>query len=523
MPDDTINIYAESSFTAATSGSEDAYVNFLTRVDDNIGRSSNPAELELITSISGQSSFTVEYQAIVSGTGDFTSTALAFELDTLSSGVLVALTEYSTPTNSGTPSYRNNYAEYFTGFSRTSGTQDPRVDATMGDDYLVSENMLHSYWTFAADNTTRNYLTLYTAGNDYDPTDPDDVVTSGTHDSDTYFTMGTLSGHTGTIIEYVDLTLAGYVFHFYPYDLSYNFDAVAGQEDVAGPHELEATVISGALDKINFDLYSSTVASGSLNSDAYCGLVDLVSYGAEAQTISGTISYHFSNIYCGTQHTQGFNFDVQLLSLKISNFSLAVGEYVNSTGTICVDITDDVYNVVTSGTHFIIDGTVTSGIFTPITHGYRMCYDPVDDFASILGSTTFTVHAQNDHGDTLERDFYLTSGYIVEYDNVGQDYGYGSQVVVRMTAENFASCPAAATYAYWFTTAGKRYYRQDLPATIIGRPLDQSDLAAILIPNTELVYFYGKTFRVEVQAKDFAGNEMTPYIFEFRIEDKPED
>jgi hypothetical protein len=448
---------------------------------------------------------------------------LTYELGTLTSGVLVALTEYATPTTSGIAGYKNSYADYFTGFGKASGTLDPRIDATMGDDYLVSNNMLHTYWTFAAENHTDDYLTLYTAGNDYDPTDPlDTVVTSGTKNYPTLFTMGTLiSG--GIVIEYVDITLAGYVFNFYPDDLSYKFDVHAGLEDVAGKHEIEVDSISGALDRIDFDLYSVTSASGVVNSDSYCGLVDLVSYSAEAQTISGGIGYYYSNVYCGTQNNQGFSFDVQLLSLKISNFSLAVGEYVNSTGTICVDVTDDIYNVSTSGTYFIIDDTVASGIFSPITNGYRMCYDPVDDFTSILGTTTFTVHAQNDHGDVLERDFYLTSGYVVEYDNFGNDYGYGSQVVVRMTAENWASCPASATYAYWFTTSPKPYYREDLPATIIGRTLEQSDLTASLTPDTELIYFYGKTFRVELRAKDFAGNEMEPYIFEFRIEDKPED
>ena len=523
MADGTINIYAESSFTATTSGSEDAYVAFLTRLDDNIGRSDTPTELELVTSVSGQSYIPVEYQAIVSGTRYFTSTALTFELpSTMSSGVLVALTEYSTPTTSGIPGTKSSRAEYFTGLTRISGSLDHRIDAIIGDGYAVTENILHTYWTFDSNDVATNYLTLYTAGNDYDYTDPEShVITSGTKSYPSLFTMGALiSG--GVVIKYVDITLAGYVFDFYPYDLSQKFDLYACLEDTAGKHEFDTKVISGALDRIDFDLYSTAIASGVVNSDAYCTLEDLVSYSTEAQTISGTIGYYFSNIYCGTSTHQGFKFDVQLLSLKISNFSLAVGEYVNATGTICVDVTDDVYNVSTSGTYFIIDDTVTSGTFTPITNGYRMCYDPVDDFASILGATTFTVHARNDHGDTLERDFYLTSGYIVEYDNVGQDYGYGSQVVVRMTAENWASCPASAAYAYWFTTGQKPYYRRDLSATILGRPLEQSDLTANLTPETGLIYFYGKTFRVELRAKDFAGNEMTPYIFEFRIEDKPD-
>ena len=209
--------------------------------------------------------------------------------------------------------------------------------------------------------------------------------------------------------------------------------------------------------------------------------------------------------------------------LNISDFSLNVDEYTERTASICVALTDYAYSVVTSGTYFIIDDSVVSGTFTSISGGYIMCYDPVDDFASIDGLTTFTVHTQNDHNDVLEEDFYLTSGYIVEYYNPGQDYGYGSQVVVRMTAENLASCPSTGTEAYWFTTTPKLYYRSDLGATIIPRPYFTKDLSASIEPKTGTIYYYGKLFKVEIRAKDFAGNVMAPYIFEFRIEDKPED
>jgi hypothetical protein len=149
-----------------------------------------------------------------------------------------------------------------------------------------------------------------------------------------------------------------------------------------------------------------------------------------------------------------------------------------------------------------------------------MCYDPIDNFASILGATTLTVHAQNDNGDILERDFYVTSGYLVEYNNEVQDYGFGNTVVVRMTAENFASCPLTNTDAYWFTTVQK--VTKDLTATIVGIPWGEFDLGASIVPQTDTIYFYGKVFTVEIRAKDFAGNEMTPYIFEFQIEDKPD-
>jgi hypothetical protein len=89
-----------------------------------------------------------------------------------------------------------------------------------------------------------------------------------------------------------------------------------------------------------------------------------------------------------------------------------------------------------------------------------------------------------------------------------------------MTAENFASCPLTNVDAYWFTTVQK--ITKDLTATIRGVPWSELDLGASITPQTDTIYFYGKVFTVEIRAKDFAGNEMTPYTFEFRIEDKPD-
>jgi len=149
-----------------------------------------------------------------------------------------------------------------------------------------------------------------------------------------------------------------------------------------------------------------------------------------------------------------------------------------------------------------------------------MCFDSPTDFDNLVGATTVTVHTENDNGDTLEQDFYLTSGYIVEYDNRTQNYGFGSQVVVRGTAENLASCPTTGVDAYFFTTTPKTGV--DLGASIIGRPWIESNLTAEITPTTDTVYFYGKIFRIEVRAKDLAGNVMEPLIFEFKIEDKPE-
>lgn len=208
------------------------------------------------------------------------------------------------------------------------------------------------------------------------------------------------------------------------------------------------------------------------------------------------------------------------ISLDISNFSLGPYEYTSTSGSICVDITDDIYNVVTSGTYFVIDGATVSGItFDPITDGYRMCYDPVDEFESFVGPTEIIIHTENDNSDALEMSFYITSGYTVGFKHRTNPYDYDKQVVVRAAAENLASCPRLGTDAYWFTTVPK--ISKDLGATINAVPWSTNNLGAEITPTTDTIYFYGKTFKVEIRAKDLAGNVMEPYIFEFKIEDKP--
>ena len=195
---------------------------------------------------------------------------------------------------------------------------------------------------------------------------------------------------------------------------------------------------------------------------------------------------------------------------------------------------NDVYNVLTSASGITcsgtcclkVDGTAVPVTFSGITDGYRMFYNPADDFSSITGNTEFLVRGENSNGDVLERSYYLVSGYLEDYDNIerlGFDYGYETQVLVRMSAEDWATCPTFSADAYWFETEGLK--ERDLGASITGELPDivstQEDLTASIYPQS-LAYFYGKTFRVVLRCSDFAGNVMEPYEFEFKIEDAPE-
>lgn len=155
-----------------------------------------------------------------------------------------------------------------------------------------------------------------------------------------------------------------------------------------------------------------------------------------------------------------------------------------------------------------------------------MFYDSLDDFNSLEGPIVFTAHAENQCGDTLEKDYYLTFGYVVEYKNVqdqldSMDYGFDNKIAVRVTAENYASCPKLSSLAWEFES--KTQNNGDLGASITGRfhAWDYSDMTASIQPHST-AYFYGKEFTVVVKAKDFAGNQMEPLNLKYRIEDKPE-
>jgi hypothetical protein len=530
MPESSIDIYVDTSFfdfDSTYSGSENVTAVYKTVDAGNIGQRDTPVDYVVPSVTSGVADSPVEFFLTYSGMLNeaYLNMSNKYEVSTAISGVEVALLSYSIPTTtSGLSRADDTELKYFTGVAPISGFLDTNIGFIGGQLYPFSEDIYTNYWLFLEDTVYYDYDGFYTAGGHYDPLIPgppeNQVIISGTDDYAQYFTMGSLLTD-GTVQAYLEIFLSGYPFMFKPEDYTYRFHSVAGLEsDKQGPL-FEAAVISGGMSYTPFDVYSTTTGSGYYNVDTVCGLVDLASYAFDLETITGTIGYYFSDVVCGTVGTTGYGFDIDLLSLKISNFSLDIDEYTEASGTICVDITDDIYNVVTSGTYFIIDSTVTSGnVFTPITDGYRMCYDSPNDFEDILGSTTFTVHASNDNGDVLERDYYLTAGYFVEYENREQDYGLGTTVAVRGFAENLASCPSSDASAYAFETVPRR--SSDLGVSIVGVPYSEGNLSAEITPTTDTIYFYGKVFRVEVRAKDFAGNEMEPFEFEFKIEDAPD-
>jgi hypothetical protein len=507
MPIGTINIYIDNSFLSTVSGSSDARIDYPVRQADNKGEGINPTYYTAGAGISGTQLINVLFTSSKdTTTSGVISTAQTFVVNTLSSGVLATcLVDYALPiTSSGLTRYINTDHAYFTGQYKLPGFQPSRVQFLAGKSYDYFTATLLSLRLSERVDGGSNYVSNYTS--------PSGLLGTEYVNTRSTFAGSLITG--GNVNAFIDSFFAGYVFHHSP------FQIICGIPGTSFGSDFDVELTSGDVKSILTSVMVGLERNGLVSDfDVYAGSVEEPEVNFDVELVDGRIAFLDYELFSGLQSIKSTVFDVDLFSLKISDLSLDEGEYINADGTLCVSITDDVYNVVPGGCYFIIDGVIASGIFTPITDGYRMCYDPVDDFASVLGAVEFKVMALNDNGDINYKSFYLTSGYSVEYDNIDQDYGQGNKIVIRMSAENFASCPGVGTFAYEVETVPKE--SRDLPVSINGLPeFWSSNLQAIIYPNST-AYFYSKVMKVETRAKDYAGNEMEPFIFEFKIEDKP--
>lgn len=526
MPD--VDIFIDSSFFAAISGTNDISIGSRFEAADNIGLYTIIVDYKTIAA--SNTSIDIDNEIFITNSGTLSSgiknVALGYQSTATISGSSDIDLSYRTPTDSGTLDIVYvDLAYYATSSGSFSDTIiDTKNEFSMPTSLDVAYNISTYFRSPASGIIYSDYEADYTAGGEVDPLISgsliDQFITYAKYDISSLFTKGATT-NSGSITTNHEVFFAGYPMTFTPEKYTYRFHLVAGDEGISNSYDWESTVISGAVLDLSFDAIAGISGTNYIKTDSICGVSGTQYNNFYLETISGTINHYYFESICGVSGTNGIGFDIDLFSLKISNFSLDIAEYGPASGTICVDITDDVYNVVTSGTYFIIDGVVISGTnFYPIIDGYRMCYDSPTEFEEFIDTTEITVHGENDNGDSLEVDFYVTSGYIVEFKHRVNPYDYNKQVVVRGTAENNGSCPTIGTDAYWFTTVPR--LSRDLGAIITGIPYSESNLSASITPTTETIFFYGKTFRIEVRAKDFAGNVMTPYIFEFKIEDMPE-
>lgn len=520
MPDDTINIWVDSTFTDSDSDTEDVAVEYFPAGVDNIGSYSMPVvyRAEDVEDETEDIPLTYQTSASVSGVLDLSS---YYFLDSVSSGTNSTPAEFYGvlgPTLSGVNSTPH---AYLTGYTAISGAVNEEITFILGRQMDTTENVSLAFWSRPVISGTLDFLNNYTnftgsTGVNGLPTPTND----GVIDREIVYS-NLYSLVSGTVDRIVDITFAGYV--WFPFDT----DVYSTLLSMGNETEFEATTISGNVVPIWSDVFSTALTISGINTDLYCSVSDMRDIDYETTVISGAVTPIESDVYSTAVIKSGLDFNVDLYSLKISNFSLGIGEYTAASGYISVDVTDDECPVSTSGTYFMVDGTQVSGTLSTITDGYRLTYDPVDDFASLEGPTVFTVHAENTCGDVLEDDFYLTFGYRLEYiNNPGAfqnlDYGFDNKVAVRVSAEDMASCPELDSLAWEFES--KERFNTDLGASIrgvLGGSSVEENLTASIYPQST-AYFYEKEFTVVVNAKDFAGNQMEPFILTYRIEDKPE-
>lgn len=201
------------------------------------------------------------------------------------------------------------------------------------------------------------------------------------------------------------------------------------------------------------------------------------------------------------------------MTILIDNFSVGFEEWLAITDLIsfAVDVIDHTYNITTSGTYFIHNGQIVSTSYSGISDGYKFYYYP----PTISGEVNLTIHAENDNSETKEEDYYLLYGYNVKFDEL-IDWGPKKEVVITADAKNLAFCPNIVGEASYFETADLRSY--DLGASI--NPVGYVNLGATIFPQNTF-FFYGRTYKIKIEnVKDFSGNIMPVYEFEFTIENK---
>jgi hypothetical protein len=508
------NIWVDASFLAGDTDEEDISVEYVIASPDNIGSRSIPTVYFNPNFATRGRDVSVGYTTSASLPGTRNLNVLFFSQGTsaLSTSLVDFGAEYfaEKTLTSGTNDFD---VQYVTGYNTVSGSVNKRVSAIIGNlttNYIDRYNYFRYYPSISGVLNNEMVYQNFT-GSIIDP------YLSISYDNEVEYGFGTTS--TGTTDKIVDISFAGWA------NFPHMFDVYSCIEDLSIISTIDVENIDGGIPIVDMDVYATTVSATILNLDTYSSDESNYYTFFDLDTISGSVDCMPSDVYSTVSGTYSCSIDIDLYPIKIGNFSLDIEAYTDATNSIYVDVTDDTCPVSVSGTYLMVDGQTVVTTMSGIIDGYRMFYDPINDYVDLEGPTIFTVHAENECGDSLEESIYLTFGYIVEFNNsdnlYGIDYGFGNKVVVRVSVEDFASCPSTDTLAFEFES--KNRYNTDLSASITGIEVvgdtGYDNLSASISP-ISTAYFYGKEFVVVVNAKDFAGNEMEPLVLTYRIEDK---
>lgn len=521
MPDSTNNIWIDSTFYEPTDGDTDLVVRYTTVAADNIGSHLTPVIYSPVASVYNHvniGSFAT-FQTISgsninnTAVGYFTTSGTMTGVNNLQSSLLLY------PISSSGIMSTNMI--YFTGYTAIPGSINTTENYIAGNEYNAMSStpsyFLSPYSVSGIKNFVTNY-TDYTGSTQIDGTPIPSYSGFGNVNSvyDNIFD----SYNSSCVNKIIDISFAGWV------DFTFSTDIYSADEAHSGAITTYISSIDGKVSHVDVDSYSCSLMNKAHVASLYSTIQQGVNIPYDAITISGSVHSFDCTTCTSSELDKSLKFNVDLLSLKISNFSIGVGDFITASGIIYVDVTDDEYQVSIDHTYLEIDGVVVPIVMMPITDGYRLLYDPTSNFVSMTGPSVFTVNATNTNGITIRDDFYVTFGYVVEYNNnkgftEAIDYGFDNRVAVRISIEDYSSCPTQSTVAWEFDSKGM--FNNDIGASINGRlyGLEQSNMPASIYP-LSTAYFYGKEVRVVLNAKDFAGNDMEPLVLTYKIENKPQ-
>jgi len=514
MPNETNNVYLDSTFTLTDEGYTvvDSTAEFADPAD-NIGDYNMPIIYQTESSMVEAVNSNVEYYIVdtISGTD---SIPIFFFRELFSDfGVVPSIIDYNV--GSVTSGTCDNYIVYLTGYNVVSGTVSEKITYIAGEQYNSFKSYLVEHICDTAISGSNSYWQNYMNYSGHVNASGLPIPSVGVQENIiTEYNTGVQNA--GEVNSDIDITFAGWV------EFPFLTDIFSTDLNISNIHLFDVQTISGCVTPVRLDTYSTQLVASGIKIDVYCSLLEMSDLLFEVETINGGVPYLTKNVYSTAVGLPGLPCDIHLYSLKITNFSLDVGEYTKATNYISVDILDDVYGVSVSGTYLKVEDQIVPVTFSGIDNGYRIFYDPIDDFDTLNGPTVFTVHAENENDEELEALFYLTFGYIVEYDSkysIDVGFDYNTKVTVRVTAENYVSCPKITADGHRFITEHRE--NVDLGASIIGmfHAEDVSNLSAKIYPKST-AYFYGKEFTVVIKAKDFAGNVMPNVVLQYKIEDK---
>lgn len=248
-------------------------------------------------------------------------------------------------------------------------------------------------------------------------------------------------------------------------------------------------------------------------------------------TITGTVE---ASDFIGNDVTTIYEFTITPDdTLSITDFFLAqdTSVLVSSGTEISVSVEDLTHGVNVSGTQFLVDGVVPSGLVIT-TSGIgpdRVTYSvPSQEVVDNRTDTLVFVHAENNFPGPFpvikEQLFVLRPGYDVIWPNRSTDTSSGAETVFPFIT-NIPVLAGIKNFEKNFNDAGLfyRFLTENQPTADLGAVLvsnvKTADLSASL-NSLNTIFEYGKTIVLEVEVTDNEGNRLS-FTHTFTIEDKP--